>query len=247
MRSVKYLILILLFGGLTPVVSQVKFSAGPEIGITLPQGDYSGTTTDYYSGLKYGLNTGVNFGAVFKAKLPVLSIRAAVNYSILSNSGLADANNPGSYVEVKHKLLMISVGPEFYFSLPASPIKPYAGIDLLISSFSGESTFQGLSRVPSGTYNMSSAGRTGIGLGIGAEVGIGRKMTLDLGLRYNLINLFSKSYEGGYDANRIDSYLYLNDAKDPRYPNEADKHPIGSDRNISTLQFNLSILFGFGI
>ena len=245
MKLVKYFIVILLFCGLTYVNAQVKFSAGPEIGITLPQGDYSGTTTDYYSGLRYGLNTGINFGAIFKAKLPVLSIRAAVNYSILSNSGLADASNAGSYVEVKHNVFMISVGPEFYFSIPASPIKPYGGIDLLITSISGESTFQGLSRVPSGTYSMSSAGRTGIGLGIGAEVGIGRNMALDVSLRYNLINLFSKSYEGGYDANRIDSYLHLNDAKDPRYPDEINKHPIGSDRTISTLQLNLGILFGF--
>lgn len=247
MKLIKYFILILLFGGLTYVNAQVKFSAGPELGITLPQGDYSGTTTDYYSGLRYGLNTGINFGGIFKAKLPILNIRAAINYSILSNSGLADANNAGSYVEVKHNLLMISVGPEFYFSIPASPIKPYGGIDLLFTSISGESTFQGLSRVPSGTYSMSSAGRTGIGFGVGAEVGIGRKMALDISLRYNLINLFSKSYEGGYDANRIDSYLHLNDAKDPRYPDEINKHPIGSDRTISTLQLNLSILFGFGI
>jgi opacity protein-like surface antigen len=245
MKSIKFFVFVLFCTLYVPLNAQVNFSAGPQIGVTLPQGDYAGTSTDYYNGLKYGLNTGLNFGAVFKAKLPVLNIRAAVNYSILSNSGLADANNPGSYVEVKHNVLMISVGPEFYFSIPASPIKPYAGVDLLISSISGESTFQGLTRVPSGTYSMSSAGRTGIGLGIGAEVGIGRKMALDISLRYNLINLFSKSYEGGYDANRIDSYLHLNDAKDPRYPDEINKHPIGNDRTISTLQLNLGILFGF--
>jgi opacity protein-like surface antigen len=245
MKSIKYVFAVLLCTVYIPLNAQVKFSAGPEIGLTLPQGDYSGTTTDYYNGLKYGLNSGLNFGAVFKAKLPVLNIRAAINYSILSNSGLADPNNTGSYVEVKHNLLMISVGPEFYFSIPASPIKPYGGVDLLISSISGESTFHGLTRVPTGTFSMSSAGRTGIGLGIGAEVGIGRTMALDINLRYNLINLFSKSYEGGYDADRIDSYLHLNDAKDPRYPDKIDKHPIGSDRTISTLQFNLGILFGF--
>jgi opacity protein-like surface antigen len=245
MKSIRYLSVVLLFAAFLPLNAQVKFSAGPEIGLTLPQGDYSGTTTDYYSGLRYGLSTGFNFGGVFKAKLPVLNIRAALNYSILSNSGLADADNAGSYVEIKHNLLMISVGPEFYFSIPASPIKPYAGVDLLLTSFSGETRFQGLSRVPTGTFSMSSSTRTGLGLGIGAEVGIGRTMALDLNIRYNLINLFGKSYEGRYDADRLDSYVYLNDAKDPRYPDKIDKHPIGSDRSISTLQFNLGILFGF--
>jgi opacity protein-like surface antigen len=245
MKSFKYLTAVILFILVLPLQAQVKFSAGPSIGLTVPQGDYSGTTTDYYAGLKYGLSTGFNFGGVFKAKLPVVNIKATINYSILSNSGLADASNTGSYVEIKHNLLMISVGPEFYFSIPASPIKPYAGVDLLLTSISGESTFRGLPDVPSGTYSMNSAARTGIGLGIGSEIGIGKTMILDLGLRYNMINLFSKSYEGAYDANRIDSYLYLNDAKDPRYPDKINKHPIGSNRSISTLQFNLGILFGF--
>ncbi len=245
MKLIKFFAVILMLAVCLPVNSQIKFSAGPTLGVTMPQGDYSGSSTDYYAGLKYGLGTGINFGAVFKAKLPIINIKAGFTYSMLSNSGLADADNPGSSVEVKHRLFTISIGPEFYFSIPASPIKPYAGVDLLLTSFSGESKFQGLSRVPTGTYSMSSASRTGIGLGAGAEFGIGKTMSLDFSIKYNMINLFSKSYEGGYDANRIDSYIFLNDAKDPRYPDEDKKHPISSDRSISTLMINVGILFGF--
>lgn len=245
MKLLKFVALILILAIALPASAQIKFSAGPTIGVTMPQGDYSGSSTDYYAGLKYGLGTGINFGAVFKAKLPIINIKAGINYSILSNSGLADASQSGSFVEVKHHLFTISIGPEFYFSIPASPIKPYAGVDLLLTSFSGSTRFQGTPRVPSGTYDLSSASRTGIGLGVGAEFGIGKTMSLDLNIKYNLINLFSKTYEGRYEADRIDSYLFLNDAKDPRYPDDLNKHPIGNDRTISTLQFNLGILFGF--
>lgn len=235
------LILILLFAA--PAYSQFKFLVGPSVGITLPEADYSGTTIDYYSGVKYGLSSGINVGAILKARLPILSIRVAANYSALSNTGVATSSNPGSYIEVKQKLFMISAGPEFYFNIPASPIKPYAGLDLLLSSISGETTFQGVPRVSTGTYSMSTTSRLGIGLGAGVEFGIGKTISLDLGLRYNMINLFGKSYEGG--DSRIFSYLALNDAKDPIWPNDLNDHPIGNDRTISTLQFNLGILFGF--
>ncbi len=220
-----------------------SFSLGPSAGLTVPVADYSGSTLDYYNGVQYGLGTGLNIGGVFKAKLPILiNIRAAINYSFLSNSGAASTS--GSSIEVKHNILLISVGPEFNFSLPGSPIKPYAGVDLLLSTFSGETMFQGVTGVPSGTYSMSSATRTGIGLGLGAEFKLG-KNAVDVGLRYNLHNLFSKSYEGPYDSDRrLDAYTSLNDAKDPRYPQDISDHPVGTDRNISSLQINIAFLFG---
>lgn len=246
MKLIKFLVPFFLLVLYLPSNAQIKFQAGPTVGVTMPQGDYSGTSSDYYAGIKYGLGTGFNFGAVFKAKLPFISVKAGLNYAMLSSSGLANSSETGSFAELKHTLFIISVGPEFYFSIPGSPIKPYAGIDLLLTSFSGETTFRGLSRVPSGTYDVSSASRTGIGLGVGAEFGIGKTMSLDLSVKYNLHNLFSKEYEGPYESNRrLDAYVFLNDAKDPRYPDDINQHPIGSDRSISTLQINLALLFGF--
>lgn len=246
MNTKIFLVLLLVFAVYIPVNGQIKFSAGPTLGITMPQSDYSGTSTDYYSGLKYGLGTGFNFGGVLKVKLPVfVNVRAAVNYSVLNNSGVSSTSNPQSQIDNTQKILLISVGPEFSFSLPGSPIKPYAGVDFLFTGFTGETVFQGVSGVPSGTYGLSTATRTGIGLGVGAEMKIGSSNALDISFRYNLHNLFSKSYEGPYDSNRrLDSYIFLNDAKDPRYPDDINNHPVGSDRNITTMQINIAFLFG---
>jgi outer membrane protein W len=246
MKLIKFFAVIFVLAVCLPANAQIKFSAGPTVGVTMPQGDYSGSSTDYYAGLKYGLGTGINFGAVFKAKLPIVSVKAGLSYTMLSSSGLANPSESGSFTEVKHRLFTISVGPEFYFSIPASPIKPYAGVDLLLTTFSGETTFRGISGVPSGTYDLSSASRTGLGFGVGAEFSLGKTTALDFNIKYNLINIFSKEYEGPYDSDRrLDAYVFLNDAKDPRYPDDLNDHPVGSDRNISTLQLNLAFLFGF--
>jgi len=224
--------------------SQVKLSLGPSVGLTVPTGDYSGTTIDYYNGAKYGLSSGVNFGAIFKIKLPVVRIRAGLNYSSLSNTGNSEADKPNSFVEVKHSLFMISAGPEFSFNVPSSPITPYAGVDLLFTSISGETRFQGVSKVETGTYNMAGASRLGVGIGAGVEFGFGGKYAVDLSLRYNFINIIGKKFEELSTDRREDSYVNLNDEQDPNYGNNIDKHFINNSRSISTFQFNLAFLFG---
>ena len=242
MKKFTYISLILLavfFQNYT--YSQVKISIGPSVGVTIPSGDFGGTTLNYYSGTSYGLSTGINFGAVIKASLPVIRFRAALNYSSLKNCGNSE---PGQgTVDIKQNLLTISIGPEYAINIPASPIKPYIGLDLLLTSFSGQTTFQGVEKVPSGTYDMASASRTGLGFGAGIEYAIGKKYSLDLGFRYNIHNLFGKSFTGG--TNRLASYTSLNDDVDPLFTSDPDKHPIGTKRSISTIQFNLAFLFGF--
>ncbi|CAN5432194.1 hypothetical protein BH10BAC5_BH10BAC5_23440 [soil metagenome] len=217
--------------------AQVSFSAGPSIGLTIPSGDYSGSTLDYYSGTKFGLSSGINFGAVVRANLTAVNFKLKVNYSALKNSGNSE---PGKGdVQLKQNLLMVSVGPEYRISIPGSPIKPYIGANLIYTSFSGETSFTGVEKVSSGTYQLQSASRTGLGLDLGVMFAVGTKSMLDLGLSYNAHNLFGKSFTGA--DRRLDSYTSLNDEKDPQFG--GDKHPIGSSRTISTLQFNLSYLF----
>jgi opacity protein-like surface antigen len=235
--------LVMLFA--VRLYSQTGFSIGPSVGVTIPSGDYSGTTVDYYNGAKYGLGSGVNFGVVFKARLPVLNIRAAVNYSSLSNSGNSETDRPQSFIEVKHNLLMLSAGPEFKFNIPASSLTPYAGADLIFTSISGESRFDEAARVDDGTYTMNGSSRLGIGLGAGAEIAIGNKFGIDICLRYNLINLIGKKFEELPSDERVDSYVNLNDEQDPNYSVDPNKHPINNSRSISTLQFNLAFLFRF--
>ncbi|HEY3251055.1 MAG TPA: outer membrane beta-barrel protein [Ignavibacteria bacterium] len=242
MKVIKISVVFLSLVLLSTSYSQISISLGPVVGYTSPSGDYSGTPQEYYNGTNYGLSGGIHFGAMARVKIPFLSGRLSVLYASLSNDG-STGSGTGQTVEVKHKLLTIAIGPEFFFSLPAVPIRPYAGIDLLFTSFSGETIFQGTSAVPSGTSSMSSASRTGLGLGIGVNVGFGKKFSLDAGIKYNMHNLFGKEFKGG--NNRIDSYTSLNDDKDPLFASGDDKHFIASDRSISTIQFNLGFLFDF--
>jgi opacity protein-like surface antigen len=138
------------------------------------------------------------------------------------------------------------LGTEFGFGIPFSPVKPFAGIDLLFSSISGTYNFNQTAEVSNSEKSIKSASRTGLGFSIGAEVGFGKSVTMDLSLRYNLHNLFGKEYEGVTNSNDRDlAYAFLNDAKDPNYSATDSKHPIGNDRTIATIQLQLGILFGF--
>ncbi len=226
--------------------SQLSLKIGPMLGLSSPTVDYSGDVKDFYAGTKYGLRSGINYGAIAKVVLGPLNGRLSVCYASLDNSGVASIDQPNSSLTVKNSIFMFTLGTEFGFGIPFSPVKPYAGIDLLVSSISGSFKFQGTSGVTSDEKSIKSASRTGLGFAIGAEVGFGKTFTMDLSLRYNLINLFGKSYEGVTNSNnRVDAYTSLNDAADPNYSASNSNHPIGNDRSIATIQVQLGILFGF--
>jgi opacity protein-like surface antigen len=236
------LILVIIFVNCIGSYSQSRFSLGPFIGAAVPTGDYSGTTIDYYNGTQYGLGTGIDIGAIFKVKFPFGNLRMSASYSPLKNTGLATSNVPDSYIEVKQSLFTISAGPEFQFKIPQSPVKPYIGADLLMTSFSGAATFLNVPRIDDGTYSMASTTRFGLGVGAGVEFSFNNKYSLDLGLRYNIYNLFGKTYTLNADK-RLNSYLYLNDDADPLYATDIAHHPIGSSRSISALNIYLGFLF----
>jgi hypothetical protein len=239
-RSVKWGLLFLL----VPVsfcLSQPKFTFGPYVGYSTPLGDYSGSTIEYYSGLRYGLSGSVNFGAVFKLKFPRINARASLFYSSLDNSGNSEPGK-NDLINVKHNLFMIGLGPEFMFSFAGSRAKPFINVDLLFTTFSGETTFNNVSRVPTGTFAMSSATRTGLGFGGGVNFELSPKYSLEFLLRFNLHNLFGKTFTSGAD-NRLTSYIALNDDRDPLYDPDDEKHPIGTNRSISSLQINFGFLF----
>lgn len=221
--------------------SQIKFWVGPAIGVSIPSGDYAGTTQDFYNGTGYGLNSGLTIGAILKAKFTALNLKVSVNYTSLSTSGNALPSS-GSISE-KQNLFMIGIGPEFAFGPAVSQIKPYLGVNLLFTSFGGETTFQDVPRVPDGTYSTAATTRTGIGVDIGTEIGFAGKYALDINFQYSFLNLLGKSFNGG--DSRIFSYTSLNDAQDPLFAENINTHPIGSSRTISMFQLNLAFLFGF--
>lgn len=226
--------------------SQLSVKIGPMVGMTSPTVDYSGDAKDFYAGTKYGLRSGINYGAMGKIVLGPINGRLSICYASLDNSGVANTDQPNSSLTVKNSIFMFTLGTEFGFGIPFSPVKPYAGIDLLITSISGSFKFQGTSGVTSDEKSIKSTSRTGLGFAVGAEVGFGKTFTMDLSLRYNLINLFGKSYEGVTNSNnRVDAYTSLNDAADPNYSATNSNHPIGNDRSIATIQIQLGILFGF--
>lgn len=223
--------------------SQLKLLVGPSFGLTSPTMDYSGETSDFFTGQKYGLRSAFNYGALAKLTFGPIKGKLSVSFSSLENSGLADKNTPNSSVEIKNSLFVLAIGTEFGFSVPKSPVTPYIGIDLLFSSISGEFRFQGTPNVNSSANSIQSASRTGLGFSFGADITLSGILHLDLCLKYNLLNLFGKNFKGG--NGRIDSYTSLNDAADPEYSAPITVHFVGNDRSLATIQLQTSLLFGF--
>lgn len=209
-----------------------------------PMGDFKGTTLDYYSGLNYGLSNGFNLHGKAKVGLSGFNLVSSLNYSSLSNSGYSE---PGQgKVDITQNVLSLNVGPEFRFHLPALPVIPYIGVHLALNQFNGETTFQGVSKIPSATYSVTGTSRLGVGISAGTEVTIAPLVSLDVALSYNAMNISGKEW---IDVNpavnqRIDSYLSLNDDADPLYNSGDDKHFLSQDRSIGSMLLTVSILFG---
>jgi hypothetical protein len=248
MKTLKSLPIIFIFFFLFTCSSyaQLKILLGPAIGMTSPTVDYSGETADYYMGTKYGLRPAFNFGAMGKVNLGPIDFNLSIIYSPMSNDGRSDPdpNHPNSTVEIKQKLLTIGIGTQYGISVPMSPVKPYIGFDILFSTISGSAKFQGTPDITSSEIDMETATRTGLGFNGGVEIKL-FGTTVDASLRYNLINLFSKTYDGPSNSTtREDAYKYLNDAKDPNYSSSDPIHPVPSNRTIATIQIQLGVLFG---
>ncbi len=223
--------------------SQVKLQIGAGGGILLPMGDYSGETTDFYAGTKYGLSTGYNLQAKARVGLPGFTIVGAAGYGHLSNSGNSDASGQGK-VEVSQSILTIKAGPEISIPLPAAPLTPYVGANIAWHSINGKTTFTGVARVPSGDYDMAAASRIGFGINAGVVIKLGAMMNLDLGAEYAFMNPLTKEFTATTGANRLDSYKSLNDDKDPLYAVGNTDHFIAGSRSISALQVMAALMIG---
>ncbi|MDP1676454.1 MAG: outer membrane beta-barrel protein [Bacteroidota bacterium] len=227
-----------------PVRSQVNMKLGGGIGVISPVSDFSGSTLGYYIGSNYGFGSGINIQGKAKFGLSGLNLVGEIDYSSLQNTGNSEPGQ-GS-VDISQTIMVLKVGPEFHFSIPVLPIVPYIGANIALNRFGGETTFRGVSKVPSATYSVKEATRLGVGFSVGTEVSIGPLLSLDFNCSYNFMNVSGKEWN---DVNpginqRIDSYLTLNDGIDPQYAAGDDKHFIGSERSINSALFTVSILFG---
>lgn len=244
--SIKYTVGIIMLIALMTVQTnaQVNIKLGGGLGMISPASDLSGSTIEYYNGTNYGLGSGLNINGKAKFGFAAFNLTGEIDYSSLSSTGNSEPGQ-GS-VEISQKIISLKVGPEFRLGLPMLPVTPYLGFNVAMNSFSGETTFQGVSKVPSATYSMKSATRFGVGFYAGAELSVGPFLSLDFNLSYNLMNVSGKEWN---DANpginqRIDSYLSLNDAADPFYEWDDDKHVVSKARNIHSVLFTVSLLFG---
>jgi opacity protein-like surface antigen len=209
-------------------IKPVTVQLGGGIGLVSPMGDYGGSTIDYYAGTKYGMSTGFNIHG--KARLGFLGfdLFGELDYAWFSNNGNAEP------------------GPELHFSIPMSPLTPYLSGIISLNTFSGDATFQGTPRVPSADYSMQTTERVGLGLGAGIIWNIGSSTKMDIGVQYNFLNAFGKSWD---DINptisqRVDTYLALNDAKDPQYFYGSKIDFVNSSRAINTLSLSATLMFG---
>ncbi len=239
-------ILICLFSTLSVVTlnAQVTLKLGGGLGVMSAVSDMNGSTLDYYAGDKLGFNSGLNVHGRAKVGLVGFTLVGGLEYSTLTSSGNSE---PGQgKVDLTQNILTLKAGPEFSIAIPASPITPYVGANIALNSFSGETKFQGISKVPSATYIVETVSRIGAGFTVGAEVSIGPLMSLDFAATYNLMNMSGAEWN---DVNpsadqRLDSYLSLNDAKDPAYAVGSDKHFIDQDRSIHSMMFTVTFLVG---
>ena len=235
--------LIFTFPTYSQIPKPISVQLGGGVGYVLPGSDYGGTTMDFYSGTKYGLSSGLNIQGKARFALIGVNLVGELNYSSLSNNGYSE---PGQgNVELSQKILSLRVGPEFKLDLPALPFTPYVGANIALNRFSGDFTFQGVARVSSADYSMQSATRFGFGISGGALFKMS-SFILDIGIEYNLLNVFGKSWQ---DANptidqRLDSYLSLNDDMDPAYSTGNNTHIVGSSRTINSFAITATAMFG---
>jgi hypothetical protein len=71
-------------------------------------------------------------------------------------------------------------------------------------------------------------------------------MKLDVSAAYDMMNASGKAWEDDNPTKdqRLDSYITLNDDKDPLYKSGDDKHFIGNSRNINAIQVRATLMIG---
>lgn len=224
--------------------AQLKFQIGAGAGVAIPASDYTGSTMEFYNGTKYGLGSGLNLQAKARFGLLGLRLTGEVDYSSFSRSGEAQ---PGQgTIDHSQKVIALKVGPEFYMGVPFAPLTPYIGLNVALSRFSGQVQFRGVPKVPSATYDLATAIRLGAGFNGGVLVTLGSSTSLDMGISYDLMNASDKAWEDTNPAQdqRLDSYLALNDNRDPLYRAGDEKHFINNARNINAFQVKATIMVG---
>jgi len=245
MKNIAVLSFVIILFISSIIYSQITLQIGAGGGYMLPTGDYAGTTEDFYNGTNYGMSSGYNFNAKVRVGLLGLNLFGIIDYSSISGDGQSDPDNKNSQIENTQNILSFKAGPEFSFDIPLSPVGFYLDGFVSLSTFSGTVSFQGVSGVSSGDYDLETATRVGAGVGGGVLLDFIPIITLDLGVNYNWYNLFGKQYNSvNTNLQRVDAYTSLNDDADPLYQSGSNVHIIGESRSINAWEFTLTLMFG---
>lgn len=223
---------------------QISIQAGIGAGITNPSSDLKGATEDFYNGKNYGMSNGYNLHGKVRLGLIGFNIAGMLDYSSLSNDGAAQYDGRGK-LEISQKYISLKVGPEFSIGAPLVPVSPYIWPNISYNNVSGKTIVNGTDRTPSGTYEFSSVTRFGAGISGGVVLSF-LPFKVDVGVHYNMINLIGKEWKDVNPAKeqRQDTYLSLNDDKDPLYSAGSADHVVSGSRTISTIEFTITAMFG---
>jgi opacity protein-like surface antigen len=244
MKKASFLVTVIAILFSSNIHSQISLQVGGGLGYISPTGDYGGSTIDFYEGTKYGMSSGFNYHAKARVGLLGFNLFGIIEYSNVSGDGESE---PGQgEVENSHSIFSIKAGPEFNLSPPLSPVGFYLDGFLSVNTFSGTVSFQGVAQVPSGDYDLGSETRFGVGVGGGALLDFIPIVTIDVGVHYNLYNLFGKQYTAVVSSNpkRLDAYTSLNDESDPAYGVDDDIFIVENARSINAWQFTITAMIG---
>lgn len=244
MKKIKYLCAALLLLVTCMSYSQPKFIITLTGGYSLPLPQLRGDITDSTareSGNSYFMKTGFNIGlsgkyAVDKKRKIRITFGGAFNkFSV--NESYVHVNN----IEVHNNMSIISasLGAEYSFT-PKDNTRPYLGLDLTGSFFSGRSeeivtassSVTEHEQLGTTTSTLKSASRFGISAGGGVEVDISRTIGAVFGFKYQLANLIGKENVSSSSAGQYN----LNDKESGTI----------KSRNISFIQIFLGASFSFG-
>ncbi len=230
--------------GTQPGFGQSIMQLGVGGGLAVPAADYGGTTFGYYAGTSYGLPAGYNIHIKSRFVLVGIPMSGEIDFSVMNGNGEAA---PGiGKIDQTQRVFSIKAGPEFTFSIPSLPFTPYFGGSIAINDIGGDVSFHGVPNVSDAAYIMNAVSRVGVGLSAGALVPLNPRITLDVGISYNFLNPFSKGWEDVHPSvdQRVDSYLSLNDDKDPLYTPNDNTHFIGRTRNVHLMIVSVTFMFG---
>jgi hypothetical protein len=245
MKNIALLSSIIIFFISSIVYSQVTLQVGAGGGYMLPTGDYAGSTVDFYNGTNYGMSGGYNINAKVRVGLLGFNLFGIIGYSSISGDGQSDPDNKNSQIENTQNILSIKAGPEFKIEIPLSPIGFYIDGFVSVNTFNGTVSFQGVSGVPTGDYDLETATRVGAGGGGGVLWNIISIVTLDFGVNYNWYNLTGQQYTGvSTNPKRLDAYTSLNDDADPLYQEGSSVYIIGESRSINAWEFTITAMIG---